>query len=112
MAVFRELRRRAPQIAPQVLAACLVAYFAYHAVQGDGGILAYMRTQDALQEARAVRTELRAQRKELEHRVELLRPGSLDRDLLAERARSVLNFGHAKDVVVLTPETPADGAKP
>ena len=112
MTVVREFRRRAPQIVPQVLAACLVVYFAYHLVQGEGGILAYMRTQDSLEEARAVRAELRAQRKELEHRVNLLRPDNLDRDLLAERARAVLNFGHSKDVVVLTPDAPEQGGTP
>ena len=104
MAVFREIHRRAPQIAPQVVAACLVAYFAYHAIQGEGGVLAYMHTQSALEKARVVRAELTDQRRALEHRVELLRPESLDRDLLAERARKVLNFGHPNDVVVRTPD--------
>lgn len=103
MAVLREIRRRAPQIVPQVAAACLVAYFAYHAIQGEGGILAYLRTQEALKEAKAVRAELRDQRTELERKVELLRE-PLDRDLLSERARAVLNFGREDDVVVMPPE--------
>ena len=104
MAVLREIRRRAPQIVPQVVAACLVAYFAYHAVQGEGGILAYMRTQEALTEAKAVRAELRDQRTELERKVELLRE-PLDRDLLSERARAVLNFARDDDVAVMPPKT-------
>jgi cell division protein FtsB len=102
MAVVREIRRRARQIAPQVLAACLVAYFAYHAVQGDGGILAYLRIQKSLEHAEAVKAELTEQRARLERRVKLLRPDTLDPDLLEERARAVLNFAHARDVVVLT----------
>jgi len=104
MAVVREIRRRAPQIVPQVAVACLVAYFAYHAIQGDGGILSYLRTREALTEAKAVRAELRDQRKGLERKVELLRE-PLDRDLLSERARAVLNFAGEDDVVVM----PSDG---
>jgi len=104
MAVLREIRRRARQILPQVLAACLVGYFAYHAVQGEGGLLAYSRLQDALAEARAVERELSDQRAALAHRVTLLRADSLDRDLLAEQARKVLNFVRPDEVVV-----PRDG---
>ena len=105
MAVLREIRRRARQILPQVLAACLVGYFAYHAVQGEGGLLAYSRLQDALAEARAAERNLAEQRAALDHRVTLLRSDSLDRDLLAEQARKVLNFVRPDEVVV--PHGPA-----
>lgn len=104
MAMVREIRRRARQIAPQVLFACTVGYFAYHAVQGERGILAYMHLQQELEQAKAVQGELDAQRAELEHRVELLRPDHLDPDMLEERAREVLNFAREDEVVVLLDE--------
>lgn len=101
MAMVREIRRRARQIAPQVVAACLVGYFVFHAVQGERGLRVYLRLQQDLAQARAVESELSAQRSELRHRVELLRPDSLDPDMLEERARRVLNFARPDEVVVL-----------
>ena len=44
------------------------------------------------------------QRAELEHRVSLLRPDSLDPDLLEEQARRLLNFGFANEAIILTPK--------
>lgn len=101
MAMVREIRRRARQIAPQVVAACLVGYFVFHAVQGERGLLAYLHLQQELAQANAVERELAAQRAELRHRVGLLRPDSLDPDMLEERARRVLNFARPDEVVVL-----------
>ncbi len=37
----------------------------------------------------------------MENRVRLLEPGSLDPDMLEERARLMLNYGHADDIVIL-----------
>jgi cell division protein FtsB len=99
--MLREIRRRARQIAPQVLFACTVGYFAYHAVQGERGLHAYVQLQQELEQAQAVQQELGAQRAELARRVALLRRDNLDTDLLEERAREVLNFTREDEVVVL-----------
>ena len=102
MAMVREIRRRARQIAPQVLFACIAGYFAYHAVQGERGLLAYVHLQQQLEQAQAVDRELDAQRAEMERKVQLLRPDSLDPDMLEERARAVLNYTREDEVVVMT----------
>jgi cell division protein FtsB len=104
MAMFREIRRRARHIAPQVIAACLVGYFVFHAVHGERGLLAYLRLQQELAQAKAVQSELSAQRAEMRHRVSLLRPDSLDPDMLEERARRVLNFARPDEIVILFPD--------
>ena len=104
MSLIRELRRRARQIAPQVIAACLVGYFAFHAVQGERGVLAYLRLETELEKAEAVQSELSAQRIEMERRVSLLRPDSLDPDMLEERAREVLSFARDDELVILLEE--------
>jgi cell division protein FtsB len=106
MTVFRELRRRARQVAPQVLLASTLVYFGYHAVEGDRGVLARIRLEQDLAEARQVRATLGAERARLEHRVALLRPDGLDPDLLEERAREVLNLGYPDDLVILLPKAP------
>jgi cell division protein FtsB len=109
MAMVREIRRRARQIAPQVLFACIAGYFAYHAVQGERGLLAYVQLQQQLDQAKAVDGELDAQRAELERKVELLGREPLDTDLLEERAREVLNYTRENEVVILTDEPPDTG---
>ena len=38
----------------------------------------------------------------------MLRPDGLDRDMLDERARAVLNLAHPDDLVVFTPPETAD----
>ena len=106
MTVFREIRRRARQVAPQVLLACTLAYFGYHAVQGDRGVLARVRLDQDLAAAREVRATLGVERAHLAHRVALLRPDGLDPDLLEERARRVLNLGYPGDFVILLPKVP------
>ena len=104
MAVIREIRKRARQVAPQALLACLVAYFLYHAVQGDRGILAWVRLERDLAESRGLQGQLAREREHLDRQVGLLRPDNLDPDLLEERARVLLNYGHAEEVEIVWPE--------
>lgn len=111
MAVVREIRRRARQIAPQVIAACVVGYFAYHLVHGERGLLAYLRLEQELAAAEQTREALAAERGRLEARVSLLRPEHLDRDMLGERARRLLGYARPDEMVVLLPgETDAAAA--
>jgi cell division protein FtsB len=79
----------------------LVGYFAYHAVQGDRGLLAWIALDNEVAEARAIHAELTDERRVLEARVNGLRDGSLDVDLLAERARVMLNYAHPDDVIIV-----------
>ena len=46
---------------------------------------------------------IKAERAEWERRVALLRADNLDRDILDERARTLLNAAHRNDVIVLLP---------
>lgn len=103
MAVVREIRARARQILPPVLAACVMGYFAYHSIQGERGFLALQQVKRDLAEARIKEAELAAERARLERRVKLLRPDGLDPDLLSERARLLLNYGLEGEYVVLLP---------
>jgi cell division protein FtsB len=43
---------------------------------------------------------LRAERDGMERHVALMRPESLDRDMIDERAREALNMADAKDIVI------------
>ncbi len=103
MVVLREIRRRARQIVLPVLGACIVVYFVYHTIQGDRGLRAYVNLGREVDEAATTLAALTSERSELERRVRLLRPDSLDRDLLEERARVMLNAAYSDDLVILLP---------
>lgn len=104
MAVFREIKNRARLIAAPVVIFCLVAYFGYHAIQGERGLLAWLSVKQELTQARATQTALTETRADLERRVTLLRPDSLDRDMLDERAHAILNYGREDEVIILLPQ--------
>jgi len=108
MAVLRELRRRARHIAPPVLAACVLSYFAYHAVQGDRGLLAWLQLRQDLAAAKAEETQLAQEHARLEQRVGLLRSDSLDADLLDQQAHALLGYGRPDEYVILLPEAERD----
>jgi len=83
------------------MGACLlIAYFGFHTVQGDRGILAWHKLIDAKEQALIKREKLQEHLATLELRVKLLRPTSLSLDMLGEQSRSVLFYGR-KDEVVL-----------
>lgn len=77
-----------------------VAYFAYHTVEGDRGVLAYFRLQNEILEAEMQLARVSSERTEMEHRVQLLNPDHLDPDMLEERARIMLNMGREGEVVI------------
>ncbi|MFC7332049.1 FtsB family cell division protein [Rhodocista pekingensis] len=95
------------QIIGPVLGASVVAYFAYHTVQGDRGLVALTHLQGEVEEASRVLADVRHEREQLEHRARLLRPDNLDPDMLEERARLLLNKTHPDDLVILLPGRPA-----
>ena len=100
MSVIREIRRCARLVVGPVLGISLVIYFAYHLVEGDRGLLAWLRLSHELREAQATLAGVEAERAALEHRVDLMRPEHLDRDMLDERVRNQLNLVGPNDIVI------------
>ena len=82
---------------------CVVAYFAYYAVQGDRGLIAMKRIQGEIAQAEATLETLKAERERMDRRAQLLRNDNLDPDMLEERARSMLNLSGQRDVVIKLP---------
>ncbi len=83
-----------------VVAIFLIVYFVYHSIQGQRGIISWLRIQQKLEETEKVLTQLQIEKERLERRAHLLRPESLDLDMLEERAQVVLNFSDPNDVVI------------
>jgi cell division protein FtsB len=78
-----------------------VGYFGFHVVNGDRGLFALLKIKQRVAAAKQVLETSRAERQSMERRVSLLEPGSLDPDMLEERARLMLNYGHVDDIVIL-----------
>ena len=97
--------------ASTALCALLIFYFGVNALVGDRGLLTHARRDEALAAKTHALQALIAERRELETRVRLLGDRSLSRDLLEERARTLLGFVDPRDFVIRTarPETPAGG---
>ena len=101
MGLIQEMRDRARFVVGPVLGVCAVGYFAYHAVHGDRGLIAWWNFKERVAVANDALAQSRTEREKLEKRVRLLNPGSLDPDMLEERARVMLNYGYADELVIL-----------
>ena len=82
-------------------AALLIGYFAFQGYNGQYGLLARRSFEQQLTSLTQERDKLRTQREAIESKVLLLSPERIDADLLDERARSLLNLVHPKDLVML-----------
>ncbi len=100
-----EIRSRARYVIGPVLGISAMGYVAFHAVQGDRGLIAWLKINQQVAAAGAEAAETAAARAALERRVGLLNPASLDPDMLDERARLMLNYGLADEIVI--PLSPA-----
>ena len=95
-----DLTGRFNQIIGPLIALLLMIYFGYHIVQGERGLFSWMRLRQKVTESEQHLAQIQSEKETLERRVHLLRPDSVDQDMLEERAREVLNLGHPDEVVI------------
>jgi len=69
------------------IAAAFLAYFGYYTIFGTRGLLSLSDTRARLAVKQEELAAIRADRARLEHRIQLLQPGSVDPDLVEEIAR-------------------------
>jgi cell division protein FtsB len=82
------------------IAASLIAYFGVNAYSGNHGLRAKQEIEREIRDRNAELLSLRAERENWDRRISLLRSESLDPDMLEERARVLLNYGDARDLVL------------
>src|SRR4029078_4284353 len=75
------------------MAFATVSYFGYYAIWGERGMLALTDVQDRLGVQREQLAQIQSDRQRLEHRIQLIRPGNVDNDLVEELARGNLMEG-------------------
>jgi cell division protein FtsB len=112
MAVVFEFRRRFAQIVVPVLGLGALAYLGYHFFEGERGMKASWSVEQRLAKAEAERKTLMAERQRLEARVALLREDTLDRDMLDERLRRMLNLVQPSEIVILLTKPLAPDSPP
>lgn len=96
-------QRKQSKIKPLVLPACcllILGYFAFHAVEGAYGLFAFEKLQARESALEKELASVQAERRRLERYVSMMRPESLDKDVIDERARQALNMADAKDIVI------------
>jgi cell division protein FtsB len=89
----------AVSILPAICAA-FVAYFGYYAIWGERGALALADTRALLGVRQEQLAQVRDSRIRLEKRIDLLKPGAADPDLLEELARGELMDGAPNQVAM------------
>jgi cell division protein FtsB len=98
--MLSDIRRRFRHVLGPLIGLSAVAYFAYHTVEGDRGLLAWYRLRAQIDDAELQLAKVATEREDLEQRVRLLRPDHLDPDMLDERARAMANMAHDGDIVI------------
>ena len=106
MDAVRTIRRRITEAILPGICLLLIAYFGYHAVQGDLGLVSYLQLNQKIAHLDQEAAIVAAQRTDLEHRVALLSPNNgVDPDLLDEQARFMLGYSHRDELVIFLPHT-------
>lgn len=105
MAIVKDIRAYARQVIGPTLAVSVFAYFAYHAVEGDRGLLAWIQLTKDVSTAQTELDKVTHVREVLEHQTDLMKSDSIDPDMLDERARSILGVVRKDDVIIVFPKT-------
>ena len=77
----------------------ILIYFIFHSIYGNRGIIAYFKLQSETNKYKEELANLRQKRLEIENETKLLRPGSIDKDLLDEKIRSMLGYARNKEKI-------------
>lgn len=86
-----------------ILGLCLTVYFSWHIIAGERGVFSLISLNHKIEKSESDLEKERVKREYLEAKVSKLRPGSIDPDLLEERARIVLGYARADEHIVILP---------
>lgn len=105
MVTRRRLRTVLTTLGLYVGAALLIGYFGVNAYTGNHGIRARQGLDVQLARLASERDDLRQERQRWERRVALLKPQSIDPDMLDERARALLDYVDPRDLTLMLPRS-------
>ena len=105
MVTRRRLRTVLTTLGLYVGAALLIGYFGVNAFTGNHGIRARQGLDVQLARLASERDDLRQERQRWERRVALLKPQSIDPDMLDERARALLDYVDVREITLMLPRS-------
>ena len=93
-------KRKFGRLALPAITVAFLSYFGYHSIHGEYGLRGMEEFERQRVERQARLDVLVRQRQTLEKEVALLSDGSLERDMLDEKARFYLNMSRADEIVI------------
>lgn len=84
-----------------VIGISLSFYFCFHLLAGHRGYFRLMSLENQMTQVSQEYAAVTAEREKLENKVVMMRPGSINKDLLEERIRSVLGYRYENEIVLL-----------
>jgi len=100
MVTRRWLRAGLIALALYAVAGAVIGYFGVNAYSGNRGLRAKQDLDEQIAQLNGELAGFKAQRAAWERRVLLLRSGSIDPDMLDERARALLNYADPRDLTL------------
>ena len=100
MVTRKRLRTVLNALALYTIAALVIGYFGVNAYSGNHGLRARQDLDQQIAELSDELASLKAERATWERRVALLRPRSIDPDMLDERARVLLNYADPRELTL------------
>lgn len=83
-----------------IIGLLLCAYFSYHIMHGNRSLAKLHSLEIKITSAQAQASDLEAEQEVLKQKVTMMRPQTLDKDLLEERIRVVLGYTQNDDLVI------------
>ncbi|MAF98189.1 MAG: hypothetical protein CMH26_06105 [Micavibrio sp.] len=80
---------------------CLLLYFTFHVVQGPRGVFSLLSVNQEIKTLSKISNNVLSERQDVDVRVSMMRPGSVDKDLLSEQVRNQLGYKNNNEYVVL-----------
>ncbi len=78
----------------------MIAYFAFHAFQGNSGLGELKRLEKEIASISIIARDISEDRIRFESRIDTLSDGSIDPDMLEEKVREKLGFIHPDEVIL------------
>lgn len=87
-----------------ILGVCICVYFVYHALQGHRSLPHLLSLQKQIEKNEKELAAVKRNREKIESKVVMLRPGSIQKDFLEERARVVLGYKAQDEMAIIYPD--------
>jgi cell division protein FtsB len=100
MVTRKRLRTVLNALALYTIAALVIGYFGINAYSGNRGLRARQDLDQQIMQLGDELASLKAERANWERRVALLKPESIDPDMLDERARVLLNYADPRELTL------------